>query len=119
MSDDFDPSWAHGHIYDGQQARVICTNAKGDHPVVALITSSGGETEYTRFFKLSGESYTSPFLRIYNAPAPKRKMNVDFWLNVYEDPPSWPSKEVADNAALKGRVACLHIVREFEEGDGL
>ena len=116
MNNDFDPAWAHGHIYDGQQARVICTNAKGEYPVVALVTSSGGESEYTRFFKLSGESYTSPFLRIYNAPAPKRKFVR--WMNVYEARgQTHHSREAADACAMSDRIACVRV--EFEEGEGL
>lgn len=54
----------------------------------------------------------------------KPKRTLDVWLNVYEDGFAFPlsSKKVADKAAAEGRIACIaciHIVHEYEEGEGL
>jgi hypothetical protein len=118
MSKNFYPEWEHGHIYDGLPARVICVNAKGDYPIVALVTTCDGITEFTRFFKLSGESQTSSVMRIYNAPAPKRKFVR--WVNMYEGTDNFKTRENADDDAQSfgdKRIACVRV--EFEEGDGL
>lgn len=44
------------------------------------------------------------------------------WLNVYEDGTEeyvHPNKEEADASARDGRIACLKIVLDFVEGEGL
>ena len=50
-------------------------------------------------------------------PEPKK---AEFWVNVYGEHfgATHPSKQDAD-AAGRVRTACLHIVREYEEGEGL
>ncbi len=49
------------------------------------------------------------------------KRTLDVWLNIYDHrgPGAHISKEHADDLQGLLRVACLHIVREYEEGDGL
>ena len=50
---------------------------------------------------------------------PKRK--IEFWVNVYPDSigqAAHTTKESADKFSDL-RTACLHFVREFEEGEGL
>lgn len=46
---------------------------------------------------------------------------VDVWLNVYEDGRHCvhTSRKDADTGVAAHRICCLHIVREYEEGEGL
>lgn len=52
---------------------------------------------------------------------PKQKVKVDFWVNVYDGCVGDPcdTKEEADDASDPHRLACIHIEREVEEGEGL
>lgn len=48
------------------------------------------------------------------------KRTLDVWVNVYDGIlPSYRTKEDADRCAIEPRIACLHVVREYEEGEGL
>lgn len=54
-------------------------------------------------------------------PEPKK---VEFWVNVYAysngvGDIAHKTRESADNTIAGKRIACLHIVREYEEGEGL
>lgn len=58
-----------------------------------------------------------------HVPAPK-KHKIEFWLNLFinKGEVDWFvyfSKKNADMQALPDRIACLHIEREFYEGEGL
>lgn len=57
-------------------------------------------------------------LDLINIP---EKRTIEFWINVYprERDTLHNSKTEADTMALPGRTECLHIVREYTEGEGL
>jgi hypothetical protein len=51
---------------------------------------------------------------------PRHKRTV--WMNVYGSgivPEVWSAKENADRAAACGRIACIKVELDFEEGEGL
>jgi hypothetical protein len=118
---DFDPNWPHGHVTrDGHKARIICTDA-GSHvyPIVALVGSCPRSFTSGGRFSASGEHHHFDLL---NAPAPKRKMRLEGWVNVYSMKRTsglYLSKGDADELAGQDRIACIHIDREVEEGEGL
>ena len=116
MSNEFDPDCPYGHTYAGRPARIICTNAEGPHPIVALIKGLEGGGECARFFSFSGEATPAFLERLVNAAAPKRKFVK--WMNVYRtgDVAAHDTEESA-NRRWQGRIACIRV--EFEEGDGL
>lgn len=112
----FDPNWPHGfcgadprNIYQKIGTRIskayskhILENENGD---LRFVDDDGLSTQGTYFS---------------NAPAPKRK--VEFWVNVMRDGAcgmNWSTLEEANSYATDDRIACLHIVREYEEGEGL
>lgn len=51
----------------------------------------------------------------------KPKRVLDCWVNVYEDGAGFffRSLEQANDCVIGKRIACLHIVQEYEEGEGL
>lgn len=119
----FDPKWPHGHVTrDGKKARVICTDRQGYCSVIALISESG--KEHPRSFHENGRCYPEADCPddLINAPAPKRKVRVDGWLNVFDDGDLYwylyQTREAADDHA-RDRIACIHIEHEVEEGEGL
>lgn len=75
-----------------------------------------GGTAWVECDKLRSAAYPPYLYRI--KPEPKK---AEFWLNVYGEYLGTYSttKEEADRVSGRGRTACLHIVREYEEGEGL
>lgn len=66
----------------------------------------------------NGHGFDDP---IYHLTPPKKQ--ADFWVNVYSDSSMggvYFSKEEADCGCYRtDRIACLRIVRDYEEGEGL
>jgi len=78
----FTPDWPHGHqLSDGRSARIICTDAKGSQPIIALIMPVGGVCEDIMCFYPDGGPSRAYFPRLINAPVPKRMI----WLNWYDN----------------------------------
>lgn len=68
---------------DGRNARIICTNAKGDFPIIALIETLDGSIEFPQKFKENGhflydnEDY---HLNLFFTPEKHER-----WVNLYRD----------------------------------
>lgn len=129
----FDPKWPHGHVTrDGRKARIICTDAKlvrvgKPCPIAFLVADPDnghgcdGSDEKPYPATIDGTVPNFPGTDLLNAPAPKRKVRVRLFVNVYGNPVpySYASREAADYAADDDRIACIEIDREVEEGEGL
>ena len=119
MENDFDPDWPHGHVSGGGPARIVCTDAKGDYPIHALVPGEDGKERlfsYTRSGRYH-KDMRSHVLDIRNAPAPKKR--IKGWANIYPWGMSsrYDTKAEADESAGDGRIACIYI--DVEEGEGL
>ena len=118
----FDPDWPHGHVTaaDGFPARIVCRDAKGDLPIVALVQYREND-ETPRSFAADGRARGEAAFSLVNAPAPKKRLRG--WVNIYRDNGgldtllSYPTREYADLSALKDRLACVYL--DIEEGEGL
>ena len=101
---------------DGRPVRVLCVDADGDYPVVAL--AGGCVYTYTLEGKvLIGTAEGADDL----IPVPEKR-RVKFWVNVYEPLRSsviHADKDNAEASASPDRLACLEIDREFTVGEGL
>ena len=68
---------------DGRDARILCVDAKGDYPVVALIPDGEGEykRDHPEMYTEDGYSYSGrmSFLDLFFAPEIH-----EGWVNVYE-----------------------------------
>lgn len=103
---------------DRAKVRVLATDVNGSQPVVAVVSVGGYDSvrqfnsdgQYMQNLKGDGDLIPEPVVRRYER-----------WVNVYREGPvnHWETKERADQAASKDRIACLYIVREFYEGEGL
>ena len=118
MTDTFDPAWPHGHITrDGRRARIICTDARSDWPILALI--SNPEKEFVQGFMADGRPYCNEsHLDLFNAPAPKKR--IKGWLSIYPNGNTGsvrPTRAKCDELATSDRIACIEI--DVEEGHGL
>ncbi len=100
---------------DGRKVRILCTDGPdSEYPVIGII----GLMTSLAWWNLNGiSSAFSPGLDLINPPV---KRNVEFWVNAFEDGTfiAWDLKEKADKY-YGNRIACLHFIREYTEGEGL
>ena len=98
---------------NGRSARIICTDAKGNYPIVALIEEGGYDTalSYTKDGKLyAGES------NVYDLFfAPEKH---EGWVNVYRDFDDVMCGSVfatEEDAKCKAKIAIATVKIEWEE----
>ena len=101
---------------DGRAVRVLCTDGPGDYPVVGFVDG------YNRAgaWALTGKNADIPGRDFDLENAPQR-IQREYWVNVYENRinSGYDTKEVANKFAAPGRLACVKITIDCEEGEGL
>jgi hypothetical protein len=121
MSNDFDPTWKHGHVViksggTALPARYLGPIEHAGHPYAFAVRKwDGGDEE---LWVISEAGRSPQYGKIINAPAPKRKFVG--WVNFYADQSFGSLQETIDEANkrhIAPRIACIRV--EFEEGDGL
>lgn len=105
---------------DGRKARIICTDRKGHGhfdslTIVALVKYD--DAEVVHVYRQDGKSIDEGerSFDLINVPAKHVR-----WVNFYPHPHApceHATREAADYAALKARIACVKV--EFAEGEGL
>ena len=69
---------------DGRNVRVLCTNAKGDYPIVALIATLDGSIEFVCKFKKDGHFLdnddNNSNLDLFFVPEKHER-----WVNLYKE----------------------------------
>lgn len=104
---------------DGSKVRIICTDKKGDCPIVALITTLDGVAEETVIYKENGKFFGDTSYKYDLFFAPEKR---EGWVNVhkventpYLDTCIWPTEEYAKKGAkyTDNYVATVKI--EWEE----
>lgn len=105
---------------DGREVRIYATDGGGNFPVHGAIRKGDGWAACT--WTADGRCYDSGEISDMDLVEVKPRHKRTVWLNVY--PPKYPtfafpSKPYADESAAEGRIACLKIDLDFEEGEGL
>ena len=102
---------------DGRNARIICTNAKNDYPIVALIEMPNGRERQPCGYKKDGTYLIGEKLSCDLFFAPEKH---EGWINIYRDTLRgeyykyiYPSEEDAKENACSGAIATVKI--EWEE----
>lgn len=87
----------------------------GDYKISGQI----GNSKTTHWWTENGEHYSNlPNMRL----VPLNKKSKTFlWANVYNTGNAFTheSREIADSNSGEGRIACVKILIEYEEGEGL
>lgn len=66
---------------DGREVRIICTDAKGDEPIVALIYNNNRDEENVYTYNKDGYFYKSDScLDLFFTPTKR-----EGWINIYKD----------------------------------
>ena len=106
---------------DGRNVRIICIDAKGNFPIVALIETLDSTTEVPHKFKKNGHFFTGNedyHLNLFFAPE-----KHEGWINLYEneDGISWispnyfTSKKAAEEEGKTHTCSVTIIKIEWEE----
>ena len=106
---------------DGREVRIYATDGGGPCPVHGAVSG-------LNFWSTASWSKNGSYKLVYGQEndwdiievRPRHKRTV--WLNVYGSgvvPEACSSKERADLAAACGRIACIKVELDFEEGEGL
>jgi hypothetical protein len=106
---------------DGREVRIYAVDAGGDKPVHGAIANKG-KWDFHCWSSLgdwaSQECAATPLDLIEVRPRIVREV----WVNVYPDEVDtelWHSKEVAEVQKFDGRIACVKLVIDCQEGEGL
>ena len=106
---------------DGRPARVVGTdfNSKSGETLLAVITGSDGMS-HSRIYYKEGRVWKSLYSD-YDLVNIRKTIKQTGWVNVCQHccPMLFLTKEAADCAACKERLACVQITIECKEGDGL
>ena len=67
---------------DGREVRIICTDAKGDEPIIALVYNNNREEENVYTYNRDGSFYGDNYdcLDLFFAPVKK-----EGWVNLFKD----------------------------------
>jgi hypothetical protein len=104
------------YTFRGMPARIIATDRKGPHPILALVLEEDG-TEFVFSFLENGR-YDIGLSEYLIEARPRIKRTV--WINVYGDVCDiYSSKEKADAASALDRISCVKVEIDCEEGEGL
>lgn len=109
----------------GRNVRVLCTDRKGDWPVVALVPDSTRPIEILVSYSSEGHANLNKSLSDYDLVEIKPRINRTYWANIYKNSKvdsfiAYPSKDLADSMGFgSGRLACVPITIDCEEGEGL
>ena len=98
----------------GHEVRIYAVDGYRDYPIHGAIMEDGW---CVHNWTENGKGALSRYDLIEVKPRIKRTV----WLNVYEYPMQSPhvSKETANHLALEGRLACVKVEIDCEEGEGL
>jgi hypothetical protein len=102
---------------DGCEVRIYALDAGGQTPVHGAIKRSG----LWIVTAWSKEGLWSINNSINNLVEVKPRIQREFWVNVYPDrlQTHYTEKSKADFCAVPHRIACVKVVIDCEEGEGL
>ena len=105
---------------DGRKARIICTDAKNDYPIVALIEAPNGKERQPCEYKKDGTYVVGEKLSCDLFFAPEKH---EGWLNIYHSEngfylrgtPYKTKEEAEEVAKANHETFCTTIKFEWEE----
>ena len=97
---------------DGREVRIYATDASGSYPVHGAVKDGDIWVEYS-WFGLH-KPHESDLIEV------RPRIRRELWVNVFDDIFFvHTSKEEADLLGGEGRIACVCVMIDCEEGEGL
>jgi hypothetical protein len=111
---------------DGRSVRLLCTDGPFGFPVVGIIYNLDGSPWTAASWTLNGRIEGAIASSHLNLIEVRKKFRREVWVNVYPEDKlggnvsAFNSKETADSMADGNpRIACIKVIIEGEEGEGL
>ena len=116
MRIDKDNTYQTGH---GREVRIYAVDGCSQHPVHGAIKDSNGEWGLCSWSKEG--LWSSIMEHSYNLVLVPKRHTREVWINMYPNDCSKPhlSESDANKNAKPGRIACVHQIIDFVEGEGL
>lgn len=109
---------------DGREVRIYAVDGGGRFPVhgaVKLYDGTWRQEEWTPTGSYNGEKDGHTIPNDLDLIEVTPRIQREVWLNVYNGRlcTGYPSKEESDRASSYDRIACVKLVIDCEEGEGL
>lgn len=103
---------------DGREVRIYAVDGSSNLPIHGAIKFDNGWK--SSCWNPDGLHFTG-CSNLNDLIEAKPRIQREFWVNVYERylDGNFPTKERADHYAHKRRIACVEVVIDCEEGEGL
>ena len=102
----------------GREVRIYATDAGGEYPIHGAVLVDGiwfPMRWCEHLFSDPDMDFGGVLIEV------KPRIQREYWVNLHKDYMiiPYPSKESADEHAMKSRLACVKITIDCEEGEGL
>jgi len=99
---------------DGREVRIYAVDGGGHRPIHGAVRDGREWTAYTWLESGEAALHCASLIEV------KPRIQREVWVNVYAEYCCiFPSKEHADQVSLWNRIACVKVVIDCEEGEGL
>jgi hypothetical protein len=104
---------------DGREVRIYATDGEDDYPVHGAVKPINGKW-FPSLWTPSGRACNPIIDSKLDLIEVKPRIKREVWVNVYDIGCStYTTKEMANLCASSTRLACVKIIIDCEEGDGL
>ena len=110
---------------DGCEVRIYAVDGGGRFPVHGAVKLDNGtwrQEEWTLTGSYNGEKGGHTLPNALDLIEVKPRIQREVWVNVYAEgarATAYYRKEYADRNAFKNRIACVKLVFDWDEGEGL
>jgi len=104
---------------DGREVRIYAVDGGGEFPVHGAIKKPGDIWD-SMCWGVNGEWFSVADMDCYDLVEVKPRIQREVWVNVYPHMVAiWARREDAEEAGGDDRIACVKLVIDCEEGEGL
>jgi hypothetical protein len=107
---------------DGREVRIYATDCGRDGDMVHGAVKKQSEWWEQCSWHKDGRFYGGPHSHELDLIEVRPRHKRTVWMNMYGTgtvPETFNSKKDADRASIYGRIACVKVELDFEEGEGL
>lgn len=104
--------------YDGREVRIYAMDGDSREPIHGALRDYSGNWNHSAWF-ITGENIYK--IKDANLVEVKPRIERTYWANLHHEGPSffYETKSLADTFDGGGRIACVKVEIDCEEGEGL